>query len=77
MIVVVIIWYLDLQLFVQSVPITTNVMSLNPVHGEVYSIQHYVIKLLSDLRLVGGFHQVFQFPPPQTSLSHFSLMLRA
>ena len=29
---------------VQSVPITTKVVSLNPVHGEVYSIQHYVIK---------------------------------
>ena len=28
----------------QSVPITTKVVSLNPVHGEVYSIQHYVIK---------------------------------
>ena len=24
-------------------------MSLNPAHGEVYSIQHYVIKFLSDL----------------------------
>jgi hypothetical protein len=24
----------------QSVPITTKVVSLNPVHGEVYSIQH-------------------------------------
>jgi hypothetical protein len=29
---------------VQSVPITTKVVSLNPVHGELYSIQHYVIK---------------------------------
>ena len=28
----------------QSVPITTNVVSSNPAHGEVYSIQHYVIK---------------------------------
>jgi hypothetical protein len=26
------------------------VISLNPVHGEVSSIQHYVIKLVSDLR---------------------------
>jgi len=26
------------------VPITTNVVSSNPGHGEVYSIQHYVIK---------------------------------
>ena len=30
-------------------------MSLNPIHGEVYSIQHYVIKFISDLRQVGGF----------------------
>jgi hypothetical protein len=30
----------DLQLPVQSVPITTKVVSLNPVHGEVYSIQY-------------------------------------
>jgi hypothetical protein len=27
----------------------------NPIHGEVYSIQHYVIKFLSDLQQVGGF----------------------
>jgi hypothetical protein len=57
-IMVVIIWRLDLQLPVQSVPITTKVVSSNPVHGEVYSIQHYVIKFASDLRYVGDFlHQ--------------------
>jgi hypothetical protein len=27
----------------QSVPITTKVVSSNPVHGEVYSIQHYKV----------------------------------
>ena len=43
----------------QSVPITTNIVSLNPVHGEVYSIQHYVIKFVSVLRHVGG---VLRFP---------------
>jgi hypothetical protein len=34
---VVIVWQLDLQLPVQSVSysITTNVVSLNPAHGEV------------------------------------------
>ena len=36
-------------------------VSSNPVHGEVYSIQHYVIKSISDLRQVGGF---LRFPPP-------------
>ena len=41
--VIVIIWRLDLQLPMQSVPITNKVMCLNPVHGEVYLIQHYVI----------------------------------
>jgi hypothetical protein len=31
------------------VPITTKVVSSNPIHDEVYSIQHYVIKYVSDL----------------------------
>ena len=39
----------------QSVPITTKVVSSNPAHGEVYSKQHYVIKFVSDLQQVGGF----------------------
>jgi len=30
----------------------------------VLSIQHYVIKFVSDLRQVGGFLWVLQFPPP-------------
>ena len=30
-------------------------MSSNPVHGEVYSIQHYVIKFVSDLQQAEGF----------------------
>jgi len=45
----------------KSVPITTKVVRPNPVHGEVYSIQHYVIKCVSNLRQVGGF---LLFPPP-------------
>jgi len=36
------------------VPITIKVVSSNTVHGEVYSIQHYVIKFVSDLRQVVG-----------------------
>jgi hypothetical protein len=48
----------------QSVPITTNVVSSNRVHGDVYSIQYYVIKLVTDLRQVGGFLRVLRFPPP-------------
>jgi hypothetical protein len=45
------------QLPVQSVPITTKIVSSNPVHGEMYSIQYYVIKFVNDLRQVGGFHR--------------------
>jgi hypothetical protein len=37
-----------LQLPMQSVP-TTKSLSSNPAHGQVYSIQHYVLKLVSDL----------------------------
>ena len=44
---------LDLQLPVQSVPITTSVVSSNPDHFDVYSIHHCVIKVVSDLRQVG------------------------
>jgi hypothetical protein len=46
------------------VPITTKVVSSNPVHGEVYSIQHYVIKFISDFRQVGGFLRVLWYPSP-------------
>jgi hypothetical protein len=46
----------------QSMPITTKVTSSNPAHGEMYSIQHYVIKFVSDLRQVSG------FPPPPSTL---------
>jgi len=48
----------------QSVPITTNIVSSNPTNGEVYTIQHYVIKFVSDLPQVGGFLWVLMFPPP-------------
>jgi hypothetical protein len=50
--------------YMQSVPITTKVVSSNPVHVEVYLIQHYVIKFVSDLRQVNGFLRVLQFHPP-------------
>jgi hypothetical protein len=38
--------------------------SSNPAHGEVYSIQHYVIKFASYWQQVGSFFRVLQFPPP-------------
>jgi hypothetical protein len=46
--------YLKLNEPVQSVSIITKVMSSNPVHGEVYLIQHYV-KFISGLRQVSVF----------------------
>ena len=49
---------------VRLVPITTKVVSSNPVHCEVYLIQHYVIKLVSNLRQASGFLWLLQFPPP-------------
>jgi hypothetical protein len=39
--VIVIEWQLDFLLPVQSVAITIIVVSSNPTHGRVYSIQHY------------------------------------
>ena len=44
--------------------ITTKVVSSNPVHGGMYSIQLYVIKFVGDLRQVGGFLLLLRFPPP-------------
>ncbi len=58
----VMVWKLNLQL--QPEPITTKVVSSKPVHGEVYSIQHYVIKFVIDFRQVGGFLRVLRIPLP-------------
>ena len=52
---VMIVWSLHLQLPMQSVSVTTKVANSNLGHGEVYSIQHYVIKFVSDLWQIGGF----------------------
>ena len=38
----------------QSVPNTTNVVSSNPVHSEVYSIQHYIVCDTVCQRLAAG-----------------------
>ena len=58
---VMIIWTLDLQLHVsmQSVPINTKVVSLNPAH---------VIKFVSDLWQVGGLKTGFLRLPPRREL---------
>jgi hypothetical protein len=44
--------------------LTTIVVSLYPAHGEVYAIEHYVIKFVSDMQQVCGFLRVLWFPPP-------------
>jgi hypothetical protein len=48
-----------------SVLITINVESSNPAHGEVYSMQHYVIKFGSNIRQVCSFLRVLLFSPPK------------
>jgi S-adenosylmethionine:tRNA-ribosyltransferase-isomerase (queuine synthetase) len=59
----------------QSVPITTKAVSSNRFHDEVYSIQHYVIKSVGDLRQVGGFLRVLRFPPPMKVTARTSNLL--
>jgi hypothetical protein len=47
---------LTVHLFTQYISIqNAKVVSWNPIHGEVYSIQHYVIKFVSDLQQVVPF----------------------
>ena len=50
----------------QAVTITNNVVSSNSTHGEMYLIQHYVIKFVNDLKHVSGFlwGPYSSFPPP-------------
>ena len=43
---------------------TTHLVRSNHVHSEIYSIEHFVIKCVSDLRQVSGFLRVIRFPPP-------------
>ena len=52
-VVVVIVWSLDLQLSVQSVPVITKVVWSNSVHGKVYSIQHYQWQAIGRLFSLG------------------------
>ena len=62
-VVVVIIWHFDLQLPIQSVPITTHgCYEFESRLGR--GVQHYVIKFGSDLQQVDGFLRVLRFPPP-------------
>jgi len=49
---------------VQSVPISTKVVSFNPTNSEWYSILHYVKTFVSDLRQVSGLFRIPRFAPP-------------
>ena len=51
---------------VQPVLITTKVVNSNHTDSEVFSVQYYVIRFVSDLRQIGGFPEVIQFHPPIT-----------
>ena len=57
-----VVWLLDLQLPIQSVPITTDVVGFDSRIGR--GVQHYVITFVGDLMQVRGFHWVLRFPPP-------------
>jgi hypothetical protein len=62
-VVVMIVWLLNLQLPLKSVPINTKVVSSNSTYSEVYSIRHYVIMFVSYLRQISDFLLVLWFPP--------------
>ena len=55
---------MDIQLPMQSVSITTKVVNSNTVRGEVYSMQHYVIKFVRDLQQVSDVLRIFRFSQP-------------
>jgi hypothetical protein len=65
------IWPYDLSYFVCT--ITTKVVSSNPVHDKVYSIQQYVIKFVSDLRQVGDF---LRFPKNSNCIHIFNFSVQ-
>ena len=49
--------------FLFSILYSSKVVSSNPVHGELCSIQPYVTTFVSDVRQVGGFLRILRFPP--------------
>jgi hypothetical protein len=51
---VVVIWLWEIHIPMQSVPITSNVLSSNLAPGEVYLIQPDVM-FVNDLQQVGGY----------------------
>jgi hypothetical protein len=57
-------WSLSCSSWIYNYLCLSPIVSSNPVHSEVDSIQHYVLKFVSDLRQVGGFLWALRFPPP-------------
>ena len=58
-----IVWQLDLQLLMQSMPITTDVVSSNSAQADVLEIS-LCDKDCSRLGTGRGFPRVLRFPPP-------------
>jgi hypothetical protein len=56
---------------VQSVATTAKAMSLNPVHGEVYLMQHYVIKFVNDFSTGPWFSQSTQVSSTNKTDHHY------
>jgi hypothetical protein len=52
---------LDIQLPMQSVPITNIVVSSNPDHFDVYSIHHYVTKKSNLMTYTNHFYNIKSF----------------
>jgi hypothetical protein len=73
-VVVVIECYVNLLLSVQSVPITTTLLTSNIAHVELYLIHDYVINFVSDLLQVDGFRWRFFYPVYVLFLSKLSIL---
>ena len=69
--------YLDITKPDNGIRINTNIdidkCKFEPCSSEVYSIQHYVITSVHDLRQVGGFLRVLLFPPAIKLISTIQL----
>ena len=59
---------MNLHLYMDSVPLTYEVVSLLLTNNEVYSIQHYFIKCVGVLLQVVGFLMVLKSPSCNTIL---------
>ena len=72
-VVAVIVWHLDLQLPMHPVPITMDVVSLNPAQGEVHNIMWWSMSVICGRSVV--FSRYFRFPPPIKLSSTIKLKL--